>query len=196
VEFEHDPRALRKTILNKRNSIPKEERQQKFNIIKEKLFGLDEFKKATHLLGYYGKTSSGEFDTVSLLKTLFEKEKKVYLPRCVPNRIALDIFRVTDLKKDLEIGAYGLYEPKFSKNIITIDQIDLVIVPGLVFDTVGSRYGYGKGYYDSLLQSTSKTKPIKIALTLDFTIQNFALKIHPRDIQMDIIITENKILYI
>lgn len=48
-------------------------------------------------------------------------------------------------------NSFGIYEPVAGDDV-SPDAIDLVIVPLLGFDKKGFRVGYGKGYYDRLLQ--------------------------------------------
>ncbi len=47
-------------------------------------------------------------------------------------------------------GLYGVYEPAV-KEFMRLEDLDLVIVPGIAFDTRGNRLGRGKGYYDRFL---------------------------------------------
>ena len=88
---------------------------------------------------------------------------------------------------------------KSSKDIYhpTIDpydnerNIDLVIIPGLVFDNNLTRHGRGKGYYDRYLQDINA---FKCAIAYDFqVIKDGSLERKKHDIPMDIIITETHI---
>jgi len=63
----------------------------------------------------------------------------------------------------LETSAWGIPEPKQGIPTPT-EKIDLVIVPLLIFDKLGHRVGYGKGYYDQFL-STCKPTCQKIGLS-------------------------------
>lgn len=45
---------------------------------------------------------------------------------------------------------WGITEPK-DGSLISPEQIDLILVPLLAFDTEGFRVGYGKGFYDRYL---------------------------------------------
>ena len=187
-----DPKILRKLILQKRKEIPLEVRNQKFLEIISHLNNLPEYQKATSVLGYFGKISSGEFDTTDFLKEILISNKHLYLPRCAENKIQLDLYRIYNLEQDVEEGAYQIMEPIINrKNYVSIADLDLVIVPGSVFDREGRRYGYGAGYYDSLLTSYSG---VKIAFALTCTVMDFALQVHPKDISVDILITPDEII--
>ena len=76
-----------------------------------------------------------------------------------------------------------------------IIEVDLVIVPGLVFDEKLARYGRGRGYYDRFLCMLPK-QTIVIAVGYDFQVMShkwrFGLKSH--DVKMDYIITEKRII--
>lgn len=60
---------------------------------------------------------------------------------------------------------YGIWEPK-GRNIPK-DNIDLILVPGVVFSKDGYRIGYGKGFYDKYLNGFRKTS---IGIAYDFQI--------------------------
>jgi 5-formyltetrahydrofolate cyclo-ligase len=85
---------------------------------------------------------------------------------------------------------YPTPEPK--DNVM---DVDLVIVPGVVFDEKRARYGRGKGYYDRFLDQLPKTTCI-IGLAYDFQVLGFGwkLKLNEFDIKMDYIITERRII--
>jgi 5-formyltetrahydrofolate cyclo-ligase len=45
---------------------------------------------------------------------------------------------------------YGIHEP-VTGNLIDVKEVDLVLLPLLVFDILGYRVGYGKGFYDRFM---------------------------------------------
>lgn len=51
----------------------------------------------------------------------------------------------------LERHPFGLLQPVAGSKPVELEEVDLVLVPGLVFDLAGYRLGYGKGLYDGLL---------------------------------------------
>lgn len=52
---------------------------------------------------------------------------------------------------DLEQHVFGFSQPSHRTATVALDAIDMVLVPGLVFDRLGNRLGRGRGYYDRLL---------------------------------------------
>ena len=88
-------------------------------------------------------------------------------------------------------GTKVVYHPA-EKPEYNSSDIDLVIVPGVVFDVNMARYGRGLGYYDRFLSRLSDVKVI--ALAYDFQVSKKELKLDEWDIKMDYIITEKRII--
>ena len=76
-----------------------------------------------------------------------------------------------------------------------IIEVDLVIVPGLVFDEKLARYGRGRGYYDRFLCRLPK-QTIIIAVGYDFQVMShkWRLGLKSHDVKMDMIITEKRVI--
>ena len=88
-------------------------------------------------------------------------------------------------------GTKVVYNPA-EKPEYNSSDVDLVIVPGVVFDVNMARYGRGLGYYDRFL---SKLPDVKvIALAYDFQVSKKKLKLDDWDIKMDYIITEKRVI--
>jgi len=65
---------------------------------------------------------------------------------------------IDEIDQELYVD-FGYMEPKKETVIpFKIDEIDLIIVPGLVFDKKLNRIGFGKGYYDRILCKKGKHK--------------------------------------
>ena len=88
--------------------------------------------------------------------------------------------------KQLKESSWGIPEPQNGK-VINVDQIDLVLIPLIVFDREGQRVGYGKGYYDRFL-SECKPSCLKVGLSLSPPL-DFIPFSEDHDIPMDYCIT-------
>jgi 5-formyltetrahydrofolate cyclo-ligase len=97
---------------------------------------------------------------------------------------------INEASKSNKIIYHPTKEPE--DNII---EVDLVIVPGVVFDEKLARYGRGQGYYDRFLCRLPK-KTIVIAVGYDFQVitRKWRLGLKSHDIKMDYIITEKRVI--
>lgn len=94
--------------------------------------------------------------------------------------------------KELSTGTYGILEPREEfLRIRNVDEVDMVIVPGIAFDREGNRIGYGGGYYDALL---ARVDALKIALAYDFQVLE-RIPAEPHDVRMDMILTEREVIH-
>ena len=189
-KYQKNPSKLRKIILQQRKRISLDVLSLKFNKILKLLYNFPVYKQSQNILAYYGKISTGEFDTTPLLQKIIHS-KNLYLPRSFPKQKELEIYKITNLNNQMQLGLYEIMEPIPAKCVLSQKaNIDLVIVPGTVFDKSGGRYGFGAGYYDKFLADFSGKK---IAFAIEMTIMNFSLKLHPFDIKMDYVISESNI---
>ncbi len=69
----------------------------------------------------------------------------------------------------LESHAMGFDQPNESSKRVLVEDIEIVLVPGLVFDRSGGRLGRGRGFYDRLLKELP-TATAKVGVTTDRSI--------------------------
>lgn len=86
----------------------------------------------------------------------------------------------------LEPGLWGLQEPVLAQHFTP--PVDLLLVPGLAFDEDGYRLGYGKGFYDALLDRLDERLP---TLGVGFASQwTDRLPRDPQDLPVQGLVTE------
>lgn len=179
---------LRNIILNKRNSIDNNTKEEMDREIFNRLINLDLYKEAKNIFIYLSFGS--EIDTNPIIDRALEDGKEVYIPKIYKSNKEMKAIRLNSFE-DLEENSMGILEPKDDSNFIDKENIDLIIVPGAVFDLEGNRIGYGGGYYDRFL-SNIKDKRNKVALAYDLQIvENIEAEEH--DIKVDYIITNSRI---
>lgn len=110
--------------------------------------------------------------------------KNFFLPRV--NGVDLDILPYNPA--NMTIGAFQIEEPT-GDDIYSMDDIELVVVPGVAFDSKGNRVGRGKGYYDRLLRDTAATR---IGVAYDFQLVD-EIETEPHDVGVDVVITSRAV---
>lgn len=177
---------IRRIMKQKRRALTEDEILEKSKAISESLFKTKEFTEAKTVMIYM--SSFGEVSTATIMQRLFESGRRVVVPisNTADETITLSYIESRD---ELISGAYGIPEPKTVKPVHEED-ISLVLVPGTAFDMQMNRMGFGKGYYDKLLERLSA---IKVGLCYDFQLLS-EIPHSAHDIPMDIIITEERII--
>jgi 5-formyltetrahydrofolate cyclo-ligase len=117
-------------------------------------------------------------------------KKTVCLPKLMQGEIVF--FSITTLK-DLETGDFNIKEPPLNKGNIC-EEIDTVITPGIVFDRLGYRIGYGKGYYDRYLKNSPKQNSNAVGLGYEFQLATEPVPIEPHDVKLDALITNKEVI--
>ncbi len=127
--------------------------------------------------------------TIPLIEKLTASGASVVLPGVTGSEIIP--YYCSD-QSVMKAGPFGIMEPDPEKcSACEPSTIDIIIVPGIVFDKKGGRLGFGKGYYDRFLARIGK-KALKIGLCYDFQLlKDDLLPTEPHDIPMDMILTEN-----
>jgi 5-formyltetrahydrofolate cyclo-ligase len=180
---------LRKAILEIRRKLPTKEVFEKSDSIKNKLFEMKEFKGADSILFYV--SYDNEVFTHDMIKECLSNGKDVIVPISNKENKNLILSKLNEWN-DLNIGSYGILEPRVDKiKNISIDEIDMVVVPGVGFDEKGRRIGHGKGYYDNLLRNSKKA--FHIGLAFEFQIVE-RIPAEKHDIPVDKIVTEKRII--
>ena len=180
---------LRKSIEKKRNTLSTSEVLEKSSRIKKRIFEMDLFRDAQTILFYvsYGN----EVYTHDMIKESISLGKTVVVPKSVTKNNALILSRLTDWD-NLEVGAYNILELKQeSIEQVDVESVDLIIVPGVVFDESGNRIGHGKGYYDRLLNDSRNIPSVGLAFEFQI-VEN--IKSEQHDEKIDIIITGDRVI--
>jgi 5-formyltetrahydrofolate cyclo-ligase len=74
--------------------------------------------------------------------------------------------RLTWGAQPLEPGSWGLMEPVTAPH--SLPPVQLLLVPGLAFADDGQRLGYGKGFYDAVLEGLD---PAVVTVGVGFAFQ-------------------------
>ena len=146
------------------------------------------YRFATVLLLYAPKPD--EVDVLPIALQALDDGKRVAFPRCIPDTHDMTFHFVSSLSQ-LVSGSYGLREPSpdLEKYDRSSPETAAYLIPALVYDLMGYRIGYGKGYYDRYLSSFTGSK-------VGTVYSEYIVESLPRgryDLSVDFIVTERGI---
>ena len=127
-----------------------------------------------------------EVPTGEIVEKLRDEGKKLCFPLCEKAGI-MHAYHPVD-ENSWKSGMMGIMEPDPEKSeLVSPENIELVICPMVAFDGQKRRMGYGGGYYDRYLPGCTGALRVGIA----FEAQRFeALPVDENDMPMNLIITE------
>ena len=122
------------------------------------------YQRAQTIFAYFSFGS--EVETFFALEQMLRQGKRVCLPRLGEKRQMS--FHELEQMKGLERNRFGVYEPPLRAALCEPDARSLMLVPGLAFDAMGNRIGFGGGFYDCYLQRFPETVTVGLAFDFQF----------------------------
>lgn len=165
-----------------RSSLSQSEVNKASERIANLLIELPAYKSAQSIGLYF--PIKNEVDTCSIFKNATATGKDVYYPRVDGHLLS---FHEVNRVESLKTGTFWVPEPNENSPAISTEDLDLLIIPGLVFNLAGGRIGYGKGFYDRSAKFVKLEK--RIALAYSFQIQN-SIPVSTSDADIGYLITE------
>lgn len=171
----------KKEIRNKIKQLKKEHTMQELDsqseVILSKLEKHKAFKDANIVMLY--ASLPDEVNTHSFIEK-WRNKKHIILPT-----VSGDDIIPVELGKETTFatGDFNIMEPQ---NEPYHGSFDLIVVPGVAFDSDGNRIGRGKGYYDRFLSHHPKVKRIGICFDFQYIDK---VPTEENDIKMDEVIT-------
>lgn len=175
---------VRAKIRNLKNMLSDLEKMSAADAVFERLERSAAFQLADKVLMYHSLPD--ELETHRFLNK-WKDRKKFFLPRV--NGVNLELLPYDESR--LEIGSFHIEEPT-GNNLHPVEEIEMIVVPGVAFDRKGIRLGRGRGFYDRLLQNA---KAIKVGIGYEFQLVD-DLPSEPHDVPMDMVITEHTTIVI
>ena len=183
--------VIREEMIRMRGRLNDFDRIEKSRQIARRLFELEVFRKSEAI--FFFLSLPEEVQTEDMIREAFRLNKEVFVPLVNKEEGRLQVVRIPHLEIEFVRGEYGVQEPASQwREISSPDQLDLVVAPGLAFDTSGGRIGYGGGYYDRLLRQVP-AEAVQIGVGFDFQV----LDSIPRmgfDVPVQFVITETQSL--
>ncbi|MBJ6725821.1 5-formyltetrahydrofolate cyclo-ligase [Geomesophilobacter sediminis] len=176
---------LRSKTLATRKGLAAEQVDAMSLSIQERFLALPEFQTARSIALY--SPIHNEVETVLVARQALDLGKRVCFPAAVGEHLS---FREVRDLSELHPGRFGILEPQGASLDPTF--FDLIVVPGICFDSYGRRIGYGKGFYDKALHRMEGAGRL-VAFCYGFQLLSEILG-EPHDVVMDLIITEERVV--
>jgi len=173
----------RKYYIAKRNELTAEQIKADSKAIAERFIvsGLWKDCKVIHI--FISIPDKAEIDTSFLIDYFFKQHPEIKICTSIVAENDQDLLHTyITAETSYLANKWGIPEP-VERNALNENEIDLVLLPLLAFDTKGNRVGYGKGFYDRFLQ---KCKPdvVKVGLSL-FEATEELIEVDAWDVPLD-----------
>ena len=174
-----DKAELRRMIREKKRAMTEEEIQKRSELLGEKFATCAQYREAKTIYGYLPYNQ--EVRTIPMLERALVDGKRVAVPKVYGDEMK---FIYLDDMTQVEKGYAGIPEPVADEPVAD-DHTALVLMPGLAFDPMGHRIGYGGGFYDKFL--ASEPEHPTVALCYEFQMQEH-LETEAFDIPVDCVL--------
>ena len=179
--------SLRRDYLRQRESLSAEEVARRSGAVLSTLIESDLLTSGMHVGLYH--PFRGEVDVLPLIS--FRKDVTYYLPRCRDVFLEYCPWQLGDpLADPLVAGRWRIPEPAPQVSSVSLNSLDLIVVPGVVFDFRGHRLGFGQGCYDRMLTSFNG---VAVGVAYDFQVVA-EIAVQPHDQSCDWVVSEQAVL--
>jgi len=139
-------KEMRAQIRAKKRAMTEEQIVSASARLGEQFRSCDLYKNAKTIYGYLPYNQ--EVRTVPMLEQAIRDGKRVAVPKCYGEEMRF--LYITDFVNEVAPGYANIPEP-IADEPVADDTTALVLMPGLAFDPMGHRIGYGGGFYDRFL---------------------------------------------
>ncbi|KAK6533874.1 hypothetical protein TWF281_005222 [Arthrobotrys megalospora] len=210
---------LRAAVAKRLATLDVESVREQSRAVVNLLTNLPEYQQAQRV-SIYLSMPMGEIDTDSIVRDAFEQGKQVFIPFTHkatsapmqgedPKPSVMDMVSLGSLEdyQGLKRNSWGIPTPT-RKSLETrkncIDEVkngkaglDLIVMPGVAFDSECRRLGHGKGYYDYFLRRYSEEAGGKMPFTVGVALKDQLLDppasvpVGDKDWSLDMILVGN-----
>lgn len=187
MELLAEKKALRAKSLAARRDLNPAYRQKASQRMIDVFCALPDFKNANKVMCY--ASMGDEVQLRPLVQRWLELGVTVTMPRVISKGL-MEAATLPDLDSLVE-GEYGILTPDPAKSqVIAPEELDVIIVPGVAFNTRGERLGMGAGFYDAFMAKAVNAKRIALAYSCQLV---STIPMEEHDARVHKIITEQGI---
>ncbi len=186
-----DRQDIRTHVRHLRRGLTSEQQQQAAIHVAEHALNFTPIQQAKKIALFL--SFDGELNTRPLIAKFWQHNQRVYLPVLHPFSKGQLLFFRYDTDTVLTPNRLGIPEPPLDiRNLATLSELDVLMVPLVAFDNQGQRLGMGGGFYDRTLQNWQQHNVLPIGLAHDCQ-QVEALPVADWDVPLKAIITPSKL---
>lgn len=175
-------KELRQMALSQMKSLSGKDKEQADGWLTQHMLQSRAYQEAKVIATYLSMPH--EVSTVAFIKQAQSDGKRVLVPKTYgQGRMIFVDYDESRLQK----SSFGLMEP-ISEEAVDKTEINLIHVPGVVFNSQGFRIGYGGGYYDRYLADFSGAS---VSTLYQIQLANFKPDLHDVSVKELIIYETN-----
>jgi 5-formyltetrahydrofolate cyclo-ligase len=186
---------MKNTIRNRIKEIlatlPAEEAATKSLAVARRVSSLQAFRAARAVLLYL--PTPGEVDVLPIARAAWDAGKKVLAPTACDHCRSMRAILCCPVNEEMFQPHHGLRQPNRDLGEMSIDRIDLVIVPAVAFDPKCNRLGRGGGFYDRFL-ARSDLHASAVGVAFDEQIVP-EIPVHENDRPVNVVVTDKNTYY-
>ena len=172
---------VRRLVRELKRAVPSGEKLRRSEAVMAQVEQLPAFREAKVVLLYW--SMADEVQTHAFVERWY-REKTVLLPCVDGDDLRLRQYTGPGCMTSGE--QFGIGEPTGAE-WTDLGAVQLIVVPGVAFDSTGTRMGRGRGFYDRLLKSTPQA--VKVGVAYNFQMMD-SIPTEPHDVKMDVVISE------
>lgn len=179
---------MRLALKARRQAMSEEECKMRANALCKRIVESEAYQKAQSVMAYLAMPKEANLD--ALVTQALADGKTVYVPVCVSKTemVAARLRRLDDVKT----GVLHIRIPNEPYKCAAPTDLDLILVPGVAFDTKGGRMGMGAGYYDRFLAQVARERLWGVAWDIQVVPDTIPMEVH--DKRLGGLITDERVL--
>lgn len=182
---------IRQYVRHLRRALTDDQQENAADLLAEHAINLAPITEAQNVALFL--SVDGELNTRPLIAKLWQQRKQVYLPVLHPFSPGNLLFMRYTPETSLTLNKLRIPEPPLDiRHLITLDQIDVMMVPLVAFDRQGQRLGMGGGFYDRTLQNWKQHGFLPVGLAHDCQLVD-ALPVTEWDVPLPAVLTPSKL---
>ncbi len=182
---------IRQHVRHLRRALTDDQQENAADLLAEHAINLAPITEAQNVALFL--SVDGELNTRPLIAKLWQQRKQVYLPVLHPFSPGNLLFMRYTPETSLTLNKLRIPEPPLDiRHLITLDQIDVMMVPLVAFDRQGQRLGMGGGFYDRTLQNWKQHGFLPVGLAHDCQLVD-ALPVAEWDVPLPAVLTPSKL---